>query len=196
MVEPEEKSPTQQHARLIERVAAERDKEAFSILFDFYAPRVKGYLLRMNTQEAIAEEVAQDAMIALWHKGHLFDASKSSPATWIYRIARNRRIDLLRRDRSHLLDPEEPMLQPQPAPSLEAEYDAHRRDEIVRSAMKALPEAQFNLIKLAFFENKSHSEIAQDTGLALGTVKSRIRLAFSKLRRTIEDLGQDPDTML
>lgn len=194
--ESEKRSQAGHHAALIGRVAADRDREAFTVLFDFFAPRVKGYLLRIGCSDAMAEEVTQDAMVALWHKAHLFDPAKSSPATWLFRIARNRRIDLLRRDRSHLLDPEEPMLQPQAAVPLDSAYDAIRRDETVRGALKALPEEQLGLIRLAFFENKSHSEIAEETGLPLGTVKSRIRLAFSKLRRTLEQAGHDPQDMI
>jgi RNA polymerase sigma-70 factor (ECF subfamily) len=171
---------------LVERVAQQRDRAAFIELFDHFAPRLNAHLRRMGADAAVAEEIAQDVMIVLWRKAELFDRTKSSVATWLYRIARNRRIDLLRRDRSALLDAEDPALLPAAAPAPDGGIDARTREEKVRAAMAQLPPDQLALVRLAFFDGLSHSEIATREGLPLGTVKSRIRLAFGRLRKQLE----------
>lgn len=179
------------YADLVEAVAATRDREAFAALFDHFAPRINAFLLRLGTDNGNAEELTQEVMVTLWRKAQLFDRSKSSVATWLFRIARNRRIDLSRRDRSSRLDPEEPALQPASSAKPDEELDARDREGRVRRALGELPEEQVELVRLAFFSGLSHSEIADATGLPLGTVKSRIRLAFGRLRR---ELGTDaPD---
>ncbi len=175
------------YSDLIIKVAAERNKAAFVELFDHFAPRLKGYLIKQGADDAVAEEVTQDVMVTLWRKADLFDPKKSSASTWLYRIARNRRIDLLRRLKTAELDPEEPSLQPTPLPDVADEMDARLREDRVRTAMSKLPEDQREVVRLAFFIGQSHSEIADHTGLPLGTVKSRIRLAFGRLRQLIED---------
>jgi RNA polymerase sigma factor (sigma-70 family) len=171
---------------LARRVADTRDKAAFAKLFDHYAPRINAYLLRLGTPNGLAEEIAQDTMIVLWNKASLFDSSKSSISTWLFRVARNRRIDLMRRDKSDRIDPNDPIFHPSPIGSADDDMDAATRDERVREAMKQLKPDQLDLIRASFFQNMSHSEIAERDGLPLGTVKSRIRLAFKKLRDALE----------
>jgi RNA polymerase sigma-70 factor (ECF subfamily) len=178
-----------EHAAWVARVALSQDREAFTRLFDFFAPRLNGYLMRMGSSPEMAQEVTQDVMTTLWRKAALFDPAKSSVSTWLYRIARNRRIDLARRDKSGLIDPDEPLLQPQPEMALDRLLDIQQREEQVRAALASLPEEQLALVRLAFFEGLSHSEVAARTNLPLGTVKSRIRLAFTRLRRTLEADG-------
>ncbi|WP_417670158.1 sigma-70 family RNA polymerase sigma factor [Roseibium sp.] len=176
----------QHYSDLIVKVANGQDKAAFAELFDHFAPRLKGYLMQQGADEGSAEEIAQEVMITLWRKAALFDPQKSSASTWLFRIARNRRIDRLRRQRTAELDPDEPALRPADVPDVSVEMDARLRDERVRAAMSSLPDEQADVVKLAFFAGLSHSEIADRTGLALGTVKSRIRLAFGRLRKAIE----------
>ena len=176
-------------ARLASAVAERRDQTAFAELFDYFAPRIKSYLLRLGMEAGQAEELTQEVMIVLWHKAALFDPVKSSLSTWLFRIARNRRIDAFRRDKSALLDADDPALQPSQPESADDIVEAEERDERVRKAMLDLPEEQAVLVKQAFFLGRSHSQIAEDTGLPLGTVKSRIRLAFSRLRRSLEGDG-------
>ncbi|MEQ8400904.1 MAG: sigma-70 family RNA polymerase sigma factor [Roseitalea porphyridii] len=181
-------------AALAARVANDRDRLAFTELFDFFAPRIKAYLRRLGLGDEAAEDIAQEVMIVLWHKAHLFDPAKSSLSTWLFRVARNRRIDAVRRDKSGLLDPDDPMLQPAEPVLPDATMDDEQRDERVREAMADLPEEQVGLVRMAFFLGYSHSRIAEETGLPLGTVKSRIRLAFGRLRRALEqDARVDTD---
>ncbi len=176
-------------AALAAAVAQSRDRTAFARLFDFFAPRLQAYLLRQGADPALAEEITQDTMATLWRKSDLFDPAKSSLSTWLYRIARNRRIDLLRRDRSTPTEPDDPVFDLVDDADPEGDIDAAQREEAVRSAMQGLPDEQLTLVRMAFFEGLSHSEIADATGLPLGTVKSRIRLAFTRLRRTLESGG-------
>lgn len=167
-------------------VAEDGDRRAFGALFEFFGPRLKTYLKRMGANEAQAEEIVQDVMLTVWRKAASFDPAQASVSTWIFRIARNRQIDLFRRATKPELSPDEPLLQPAPeqAPfdSLsQAQIDAH-----VREKLETLPPEQLDLLKAAFYEGLSHSEIAEAYDLPLGTVKSRIRLAFDKLRGLIK----------
>ena len=177
--------------RLAAAVAERRDETAFAELFDYFAPRIKSYLQRLGMEPGQAEELTQEVMIVLWHKAGLFDPVKSSLSTWLFRIARNRRIDAFRRDKSALLDADDPALQPSQPEAADDIVEAEERDERVRRAMLDLPEEQAILVRQAFFLGRSHSQIAEDTGLPLGTVKSRIRLACARLRRTLEGDGGD-----
>ena len=182
-----------EHAALVASVAQRRDRDAFAVLFDYYSPRLNAYLLRLGADRTSAEEITQEVMVTLWHKADLFDSSKSSLGTWLYRVARNRRIDIARRDRVDYVDPSEYALDipDEQIPDADGQIDAQTREDVLRTAMADLPEEQRVLVRLAFFESLSHSEIAARTGLPLGTVKSRIRLAFSRLRRTLEAGGVD-----
>src|SRR5690554_5356021 len=103
-----EKQGQEEFAELARRVGETRDRKAFEALFDHFAPRLNGYLQRLGLERGEAEDMAQEVMAVLWHKAELFDPAKSSLSTWLYRIARNRRIDAARRERSRVLDPQEP----------------------------------------------------------------------------------------
>lgn len=164
---------------------ARQDRQAFAALFDFYAPRVKAYLLRLNAPDSLAEELTQEVMLTVWRKAGQFDRSQASASTWIFRIARNRRIDAARRAAKPDLDGEDPALQP---PEQEAPDDAAHasaREAHVREALADLPDEQVALLRMAFFDGLSHRDIADRVGVPLGTVKSRLRLAFDKLRKRL-----------
>jgi len=179
-------------AGLVAAVAERRDRDAFEQLFDHFAPRIHAHLLRLGAEGALAEELTQEVMTTLWHKAALFDGAKSSVATWLFRIARNRRIDQLRRSRdTRPLDLDDLLGVADDAAPADEAIDAARREVLVRQALERLPAEQLALIRLAFFQGLSHSEIAAATGLPLGTVKSRLRLAFERLRRTLETQGLD-----
>lgn len=173
------------HDRLIEAVALRRDREAFAELFSYFAPRVKAWLMKSGASAAAAEDFAQDAMLTVWRKADLFDARKARAATWIFTIARNRRLDMLRRDARALHTPEIDLNANEvesPDEALSAAQDAER----IRQALSRLQPDQIEVLRLAFFMDRSHSEIARRLGLPLGTVKSRIRKAMVKLRLLIE----------
>lgn len=174
------------HNALVEAIAAERDKEAFAQLFTHFAPRLKSYLLRIGTDESMAEEVAQEAMVMVWRKAESFDRRQASASTWIFTIARNKRIDRLRRERRPELDPDDPALTPTAEASADRVVEAGETQNQLRGAIEKLPAEQSELIRLAYYDDKTHSEIAKDRDLPLGTVKSRIRLALARLRQEVE----------
>jgi RNA polymerase sigma-70 factor (ECF subfamily) len=176
----------QRFAALAKAVADQRDQQAFSVLFDYFAPRLKSWLLRQRMPATEAEELVQEVMIVLWHKAGLYDPARSSLSTWLFRIARNRRIDLQRRARARVLDEDDPTLQPAAEIGADEAVANDDRDAHVRAAVSQLPEEQREMLRAAFFLGQSHSEIAEATGLPLGTVKSRIRLAFGKLKKVLE----------
>ncbi len=162
------------------------DRVAFAALFRHFAPRVKSYLMKSGAPAAKAEDCAQDVMATLWQKAAQFDPERASVATWIFTIARNRMIDMVRRDRRP--DPE-PMPWDRDAEPDQAEvYAASEESRILTAALADLPEKQRSLIQRAFYGDLSHSEIASETGLPLGTIKSRIRLALDRLRATLTEI--------
>jgi RNA polymerase sigma-70 factor, ECF subfamily len=174
-----------EHDHLIEAVARARDREAFARLFDHFAPRLKAYLMKAGATPAAAEDFAQDAMLVVWRKADLFDAGKARAATWIFTIARNRRIDALRRAARPLPSPDidpTPQGPDRPDELFESREDAGR----VRAALRGLSPDQIEVIRMAFFQDQTHSDIAQSLDLPLGTVKSRIRNAMIKLRHLLE----------
>jgi RNA polymerase sigma-70 factor (ECF subfamily) len=173
-------------AAAVEAIAAHADRAAFARVFTYYAPRVKGYLLRLGLEAAQAEELSQEVMVAVWRKAASFDRRQASVATWIFRIARNRRIDVFRRDQYARLDANEPMFQPAAETAPDAAAEAGQREVQIRRALAELPEDQRVLVRDHFYEDLSHSQIAEKTGLPLGTVKSRLRLAFAKLKLRLE----------
>nr|WP_210878613.1 sigma-70 family RNA polymerase sigma factor [Roseovarius autotrophicus] len=160
------------------------DEVAFARLFGHFAPRVKAFLMRSGADAALAEEVAQDVMATLWRKSHLFDPTRASVATWIFTIARNRRIDALRRAKRP--EPEDLPWGPEPEPDQTEALMMQQESEKLGLALATLPEKQRVLIEKAYFGDLSHSEIAEETGLPLGTIKSRIRLALDRLRHAMK----------
>ncbi len=168
----------------VRRIREARDESAFAEVFAHFAPRVKGFLMRGGGDPALAEECAQEVMVTLWHKAHLFDPSRASVSTWIFTIARNKKIDVLRRQRRP--EPEELAWGPEAAPD-QAEVVALQQESAqLGAAISQLPEAQRELIRKAYFGDMTHSEIAAVTGLPLGTIKSRIRLALDRLRHAMK----------
>jgi len=168
-------------AALVLRVRDHQDKAAFAALFRHFAPRVKAFLMKSGAGAALAEECAQDVMATLWQKSHLFDPARASVATWVYTIARNRRIDALRKARRP--EPEELDWGPEPEPDQAEVFETQQETKRLGAALAQLPDKQRALIERAFYGDLSHSEIAAETGLPLGTIKSRIRLALERLRQ-------------
>lgn len=173
---------------LIEAVARDRDRAAFAELFEHFAPRLKSYLMRLGTDDMAAEEVVQEAMVMVWRKADSFDRRQASASTWIFTIARNKRIDRLRRERRPELDPNDPALIPDPVEQADRTVQTRQSRDRILSAVEKLPAEQSELIRMAYFDEKSHAEIAAEMALPLGTVKSRIRLALGRMRREVQDL--------
>lgn len=168
-------------------IAARQDREAFKRLFAAFAPRLKAFARRMGAEAAAAEDLAQDVMLTVWRRAPQFDRDKAAVSTWIYTIARNRRIDIIRRESRPDFDAEDPSLKADAEPQADAQLESRRRSADLRKAVAGLPEEQAQLMRLAYFEDKSHGVIAEELDLPLGTVKSRIRLAMRKLRQTMKE---------
>lgn len=182
-------SRAEQHAQALERIGNERDREAFIELFEYFAPRIKSYLVKGGMNYERADDVAQDVMLSIWQKAHSYDRRQAAASTWIFTIARNKRIDVLRKAARPEPDPHDPLMMPagargdKPEEAMAASQDINQ----LMRAIEILPEDQASLLRKSFFEDKTHVEIAEDTGIALGTVKSRIRLAIEKLRHSLEE---------
>ncbi len=174
---------------LLIAVGARRDGAAFTVLFDHFRPRVQAQLVRLGLAPAAAEDLTQDVMETIWRKAHLYDPRQSAAITWVFQIARNRRIDIKRRSRECCVAAEDFLAIPDPSAGSDDYLDAVQRRELVRAALGALPQQQCTLVRLAFFEGLSHSTIARRLNLPLGTVKSRLRLTRARLRRLLLDAG-------
>lgn len=166
------------------RIRDDQDKQAFAELFAHFAPRVKGFLMRSGTDAGLAEECAQEVMATVWLKAHMFDPARASVATWIFTVARNRKIDVLRKERRP--EPEDLPWGPEAEPEQEDVLALQQESKLLGAALQDLPTAQRELIQKAYFGDLSHSEIAAATGLPLGTIKSRLRLALERLRHAMK----------
>ncbi|MGU3492551.1 sigma-70 family RNA polymerase sigma factor [Xanthobacteraceae bacterium A53D] len=174
---------------MILAIATHADRDAFASLFRHFAPRLKTFLMRSGLSATAAEEIAQETMLSVWRKAAYFDPAKAGAATWIFTIARNLKIDALRRERPVAQLPSDADETPDDAPDGEALVMAHERETKVRAALASLSAEQAHIVQLSFFQDKPHAQIAQELGIPLGTAKSRVRLALTRLRTLLEDIG-------
>lgn len=169
-------------------IAASADMVAFEALFREFSPRIRAYLFKMTRDAQASEDLMQETMLSLWRKAGQFDPSKGPASAWIYTIARNIWIDAWRRQKRPTVDLDDPALVPDPEPDAPNLIVQKQSSAALHEALKTLPQEQVDLIKLSFFDEASHSAIAARLNLPIGTVKSRIRLAFGRLRVALEDL--------
>lgn len=173
---------------LLVAVGQTRNRDAFVRLFEHFAPRVKSFLMKAGMAPDQADELAQETMLTVWHRAASYDPARAGAGTWIFTIARNKRIDFLRRGAATVsagaLDP---LLADENADLPDDVAARAEEDRILSAALGELPADQAVLVRKAFFEDKSHSDIAAETNLPLGTVKSRLRLAMDRLRRHVKD---------
>ena len=167
---------------LVKKVSEERDEIAFSEIFDFFAPKINAYYIQNNLSIEQAEELTQEVMSAIWLKAELFDPKKSKFITWSFTIARNKKIDFYRKNQKNVANEED---------IRDFLYNENKSDDFeiestVRDITKDLDENQKKLIKMSFFEQKSHKNIARELEIPLGTVKSRIRASLNKMQKHIQ----------
>lgn len=180
----------------LKRVADHQDRAAFARLFKFFSPKIKAYLLSLKSDQLtpeMIEELTQEVMVKVWTKAHYFNESKAAASTWIYTIARNCRIDFLRKANASTtqLNAEDiwPVSQePEPVTFLEQ----HKAATVIHEAINDLPAEQAEIIKQIYLKGKSHTEIAELTRLPLGTVKSRARLGLGRLRTIFSERPDAP----
>ena len=163
-------------------VAEAHDRAAFQALFEFFAPRLKAFMHRQGTDADMAEEIVQETMVNVWRKAGQFDPAKASVSTWIFTIARNLRIDLLRKENRPMPDMNDPALVPDPEPRAPEVISRRQETSRLKQVVSGLPAEQQEVLRLAFFEEKAHAAVAAELDIPLGTVKSRIRLAFRRIR--------------
>lgn len=163
-----------------------RDRAAFGDMFDYLAPRLKGFVIRCGARPALAEEIVQDVMLTIWRKAAMFDPHKAQASAWIYQIARNRHIDIVRKESRPVPDElgEDPGSEPDASQILALEQEAVH----LKQAIAQLHPDQKEMIEKAYIGDLTHQEISTQTGLPLGTVKSRIRLGLGRLRKELKGL--------
>ncbi|MEX3007184.1 sigma-70 family RNA polymerase sigma factor [Hoeflea sp. TYP-13] len=186
--DPKKKSDQALFEALVSDVALSKDRKAFETLFINFGPRIKGMMLGSGASDDLAEDLMQEVMLTVWRKAALYAPERGTVATWIFTIARNARIDRLRRQPVQPYIDVEKVAIACDAPSAEARLIDSQNDEMVRTALSLLPEEQKTVIELAFLKFMPQSEIAAKLGLPIGTVKSRTRLAYKKLKEKLEDL--------
>jgi len=175
-----------EQTRWLIAVRDRRDRAAFSLLFGHFGPRIKAMLMRGGLRDGTAEDVVQDVMLAVWHKAGQFDPHRAEASAWVYRIARNRQIDLARRTRMPVA--EAVADQAGTEPDGEQMLGIAQEVQALRAALARLSAEQGEAIAQAYIADLSQGEISRITGLPLGTIKSRIRLGLERLRRELKDL--------
>lgn len=174
---------------LLVAVGRERDRLAFGALFGHFAPRLKTYLRRLGCESGAAEELVQEVMLLVWRRAETYDPAQASASTWVFAIARNKRIDSLRREQRPEFDPNDPALVPDADEPADQRMETRQSNDRLCAALKDLPPEQAELLRMAYFEDKPHSVISAENGIPLGTVKSRLRLAMDRLRKALRDVA-------
>ncbi|WP_120501919.1 sigma-70 family RNA polymerase sigma factor [Roseovarius sp. EL26] len=182
----EHKTEISQQTRWMLAVRDRRDKQAFSELFDFYAPRLKAFVNRSGVSSQQAEEVVQEVMLTIWRKAYMFDPHRAQVSAWIYQIARNRQIDMMRKENRPV--PEELSVEYNDEPDVGQVVALEQETGKLKQALEHLNEEQKLMIEKAYLGELTHQEISAQTGLPMGTVKSRIRLGLERLRHELKGL--------
>lgn len=179
-------SPSNLHIRLMVRVAQKKDKAAFEKLFEYFAPRVKMLTMKHGIDASQAEDLMQETMLAVWNKADQFSNTRGSVSSWIFTIARNKRIDGFRKQATrHYVDIGEYEIVDD-TENVEDHILSNERDDVVAVAINKLPKDQKQIVSMSFVKDLSQSEISQKLDIPLGTVKSRLRLAYAKMRNELE----------
>lgn len=173
---------------LLSSVGSEKSRSAYRTLFDHFGPRLKSFYIRSGSDEVLAEELVQETFLQIWRKAHLYDAAKAAASTWIFTVARNIRIDKTR-NQNRLVLKDETFFETAMVDDGDQDRVTYQTElmGVVREAIAELPPNQAEVISLSFFEDATHADIAQRLQLPLGTVKSRLRLAFGRLRSKLSE---------
>jgi RNA polymerase sigma-70 factor, ECF subfamily len=174
------------HADLLEKIALNQDRVAFAELFDHFAPRVKSFMMRKGANPEQAEDLVQETMIAVWGKARLYTRDRGSASTWIFTISRNLRIDRLRREKAVYFTDIDDFDAPSDDPAIDDVLGRFEEDGLVAKALATIPEEQRALLILSYVDDVPQSEIAVRLNIPLGTVKSRMRLGYRRLRKLLE----------
>ena len=164
-------------------VSVQRDRSSFMRIYDHFAPRLQRYLLNLGVAESIADELVQEALLTLWRKAALFDPARATLSTWLYRVARNLYIDHVRKE-PHWLPIQEGLdrLDLGESDRRVSQPESFIDQDLLKQAIDRLPAIQAKLVRMSYLESKSHSEIARELDMPLGSVKSSLRRSFAKLQ--------------
>ena len=172
------------------RVAENRDRGAFAELFNHYAPLIRAYsLAREPGADLVADELVQEVLSRVWLKADKYNERLANLNTWIFTLARNCRIDYLRRNSRYAteIDPTDIFNDIEDeGPSPFQQVQQTRAEESIHSGLKQLPREQAEILSKVYLEGKTHQQASDELKLPLGTVKSRVRLALKKLEVLIE----------
>lgn len=171
---------------LLLKIAQSKDREAFVALFNATSSRLKAFAMQCGASHADAEELLQECMLTVWRKAHTFKPESGSAITWLYTIVRNKRIDMARKGRHETVQSDD-LWTEEGTEELETDISTELEGAATRNLLLALPEVQKQVVFKVYFEGKSHSEIANDLDLPLGTIKSRLRLAMKKLDTIVKE---------
>ena len=180
--------PDNDFAADMRAVALSGDKIAFRRIFEFYGPKVRTYLMRLGAEATLADDLMQEVMLTVWTRAHQFDGNRAALSTWIFTIARNKRIDFLRKIARPQADLNDPTLDPPAPPRSDQLFEANEASDKLHEAIAELPNDQAEILRVFYLEEMTHIAISEKFNLPLGTVKSRIRLAIAKLKSRLEDI--------
>ena len=180
-----------ENEELIEHIAATQDREAFRTLFNNYAGRIKAFALKSpgtSGSGAVADEIVQETLLKIWRNAGQFNRSKASADAWVFTIARNARIDMQRRNKHYAnqLDIDDVYYEPE-SPGPVADLRQNQIQKNISEGLDQLSEEQALVLRKMYMEGKSQSEIAEEFGIPLGTIKSRTRLALSRMRLIMKE---------
>jgi RNA polymerase sigma factor (sigma-70 family) len=166
------------------------DEEAFVALFQRYAPSALALAERVVRDRALAEEVVQEAFLAIWTTGERFDERRGSPRAWIMRMVHNRAVDAIRREETQRRRAErtaatDVVVVEDPATDVVERVDVPGERRAVREALEDLPKEQRDVIELMYFEGLTQSKVAERLAVPLGTVKSRTLSGMRRLRAAL-----------
>jgi RNA polymerase sigma factor (sigma-70 family) len=185
-----------QWSQLLIAVGENRDRNAFAQLFEHFGPLLKGFAHASRNEgwfPGLGDDLVQEVMIKVWNKAAGYNAEKASATTWIYTVARNCRIDMLRRksNTQHLpLENEDFWHEPDEVTPISL-LQQKRSEDKVQASLAQLPKEQDQILRKVYLEGKSHAEASAELGLPLGTVKSRVRLALQKMQIIVSKEAQE-----
>lgn len=170
-------------SRQMAAVSVHRDRASFMCVYDYFAPRLQRYLRNMHVPESMADELVQEALLTLWRRAATFDPTRASLATWLYRVARNLYIDHVRKE-PYWLPVQDGLDRLDRAESdrHDSQPESLFDQDLLRQAIDRLPPLQAKLVRMSYLESKTHSEIARELDMPLGSVKSSLRRSFAKLQ--------------
>jgi len=183
------KFTTKELNALLVQVGVNRKRRAFAKLFEYFGPRIKSFLMRGALSEGKAEELTQEVFVTIWQKAGSFNPAKASASTWVFTIARNKKIDFFRKNLRRKIDPDAYEAVRRDVKSQFQDVQERNEADVIGEILKELPEKQADLIRKCYYEDKTHQAIADELGIPLGTVKSRLRLGIKKIRRALSKKG-------